>query len=90
MKEHFKKGGKRGFLMIFWNLNDCFTQHHVLKGHRSPIEMVTILDKIRSSVRQMAMMVANIPGHKVLFVGGSAHDWGVNSLFDQYATSARH
>eukprot|EP00975_Prorocentrum_lima_P020639 4342181-Prorocentrum_lima.AAC.1 len=36
------------------------------------------------------MVVANIPGHKVIFVGGSAHDWNVDSLFDQYVTSARH
>eukprot|EP00975_Prorocentrum_lima_P058290 12233148-Prorocentrum_lima.AAC.1 len=38
----------------------------------------------------MAMLIANLPGHKVLFIGGSAHEWTVPSLFDQYATSARH
>eukprot|EP00975_Prorocentrum_lima_P060767 12749005-Prorocentrum_lima.AAC.1 len=48
--------------------------------------MVEILDQIRNCVRQMAMVVANIPGHKVLFVGGSAHDWNVDLLYDQYVT----
>eukprot|EP00975_Prorocentrum_lima_P069443 12926442-Prorocentrum_lima.AAC.1 len=38
----------------------------------------------------MAMIIANIPGHKVIFVGGSAQEWSVPRLFDQYATSARH
>eukprot|EP00975_Prorocentrum_lima_P014898 3159932-Prorocentrum_lima.AAC.1 len=52
--------------------------------------MVTLLDQIRNIVRQMAMIIANIPGHKVVMVGGSVRDWAVPRLFDQYAISARH
>eukprot|EP00975_Prorocentrum_lima_P067294 12914031-Prorocentrum_lima.AAC.1 len=49
MKEHSRAGGKRGFLMVFWNLNECFTQQHRLIGLDSPREMITLLDKIRNS-----------------------------------------
>eukprot|EP00975_Prorocentrum_lima_P016485 3494553-Prorocentrum_lima.AAC.1 len=48
------------------------------------------MEKLRKRAREIATMVALIPGHKLVACGGSAEAWQVGPLYDHYSSMVRH